>query len=85
MPKDKNRPHPTTDDLRHRFEDLAARFGEKSRPASGAPASPPPADDYGKIWASLQDLFTRDVTAREFRTGGPGDRGPFAYYARDRL
>jgi phosphoserine phosphatase RsbU/P len=67
MPKDKNRPHPTPDDLRHRFEDLAARFAEKSRPAPGASASPPPADDYGLIWKSLQDLFTRDVTAREFQ------------------
>jgi len=67
MPKDKNRPHPTPDDLRHRFEDLAARFAEKSRPAPGAPASPPPVDNYGLIWKSLQDLFTRDVTARDFQ------------------
>jgi sigma-B regulation protein RsbU (phosphoserine phosphatase) len=64
MPKDKSRPHPTPDDLRHRFEDLAARFGEKSRPAPEAPGSRPPADDY---WESLQDLFTRDVTARDFK------------------
>lgn len=64
MAKDPNHPHPTPDDLRRRFEELAARIGEKSRPAPGGPTSAPPADDY---WESLQDLFTRDVTADHFK------------------
>lgn len=64
MAKHPNLPHPTPDDLRRRFEELAARIGEKSRPSAGAPGSPPPADDY---WQSLQDLFTRDVTADHFK------------------
>jgi len=64
MEKDPNHPHPTPDDLRRRFEEFAARFAEKSRPSPGAPGPAPAADDY---WESLQDLFTRDVTARDFK------------------
>jgi phosphoserine phosphatase RsbU/P len=64
MAKDPNHPHPAPDDLRRRFEELAARIGEKSRSAAGGPTSAPPADDY---WGSLQDLFTRDVTADHFK------------------
>jgi serine phosphatase RsbU (regulator of sigma subunit) len=62
---------PDLNDLRHRFEGFAARFAERSRP--GAPPPPPGAppraspaldEDY---WDSLQQLFTRDVTARGLR------------------
>jgi serine phosphatase RsbU (regulator of sigma subunit) len=62
MPRDPN--HWNSDELRQRFEEFAARFGEKARPGPAGTPSPPPSDDY---WKSLQDLFTRDVTAREFR------------------
>jgi serine phosphatase RsbU (regulator of sigma subunit) len=62
MPRDPN--HWSTDELRQRFEAFAARFAEKAHPGPGAPSPGPPPDDY---WASLQDLFTRDVTAREFQ------------------
>lgn len=62
MPRD---PNPwSNDELRQRFEKFAANFGEKARPGPAGTPSPPPSDDY---WKSLQDLFTRDVTAREFR------------------
>jgi phosphoserine phosphatase RsbU/P len=55
------------EDLRHRFEAFAARFGERS--ASGPPHAPGATchaldEDY---WDTLQDLFTRDVTARGLR------------------
>src|SRR5438093_4825181 len=62
MPRDPN--HWSSDELRQRFEAFAARFAEKAHPGPGAPPPGPPRDDY---WASLQDLFTRDVTAREFQ------------------
>jgi len=62
MPRDPN--NWSSEELKQRFEAFAARFAEKGHPgAAGAPAAPAP-DDY---WQSLQDLFTRDVTAREFR------------------
>jgi len=57
MPRDPN--HWNSDE---RFETFAARFAERGRP--GPADSTPPADDY---WKSLQDLFTRDVTARDFQ------------------
>src|SRR6266568_1571663 len=62
MPRDPN--NWSSDELRHRFEAFSARFAEKARPTpAGGPAAAP-ADDY---WKSLQDLFTRDVTVRDFR------------------
>ena len=62
MPRDPS--HWSSDELRQRFEAFAARFAEKAAPGpAGAPEAPPD-DDY---WKSLQDLFTRDVTAREFQ------------------
>src|ERR1700730_9519512 len=62
MPRDPN--NWNSDELRQRFEAFAARFNETSRPGPGGAAARPPADDY---FASLRDLFTRDVTARDFR------------------
>lgn len=62
MPRDPN--HWSSDELRQRFEAFAARFAEKAGPGPGGPPSQPPADDY---WKSLQELFTRDVTARDFQ------------------
>jgi phosphoserine phosphatase RsbU/P len=67
--------NPHLDDLRHRFDTLAARVGERARPRA-RPGGPPPgalSDDY---WQNVQDLFTRDVSARAFRD-------LFAYDAHD--
>jgi hypothetical protein len=50
------------DDLRQRFDEFAARVGERARPPRG-PGAPPLTDDY---WASVQDLFTRDLTSAAF-------------------
>jgi hypothetical protein len=66
MAKDKNGSHATPDDLRQRFDALASRFAEKARPSPGPGAPPPTGDYWADHWASVQDLFTRDVTAREF-------------------
>jgi phosphoserine phosphatase RsbU/P len=67
--------NPHLDDLRHRFDSFAARIGERARaggrPAGGAPGAL--SDDY---WQNVQDLFTRDVSARAFRD-------LFAYDAQD--
>jgi len=62
MPRDPN--HWSSDELRQRFEAFAARFGEKGGPGPAGASPVPRADDY---WTSLQDLFTRDVTARDFQ------------------
>jgi serine phosphatase RsbU (regulator of sigma subunit) len=62
MPRDPN--NWSSDELRHRFEAFAARFAEKARGGAAGVAGTPAADDY---WQSLQDLFTRDVTARDFK------------------
>src|SRR6266705_3370459 len=62
MPRDPN--NWSSDELRHRFEAFSARFAEKARPTSAGGPAAAPADDY---WKSLQDLFTRDVTVRDFR------------------
>ena len=62
MPRDPN--HWSSDELRQRFEAFSARFAEKGRPGPAGASAAPPADDY---WKSLQDLFTRDVTARDFQ------------------
>src|SRR6185503_17838791 len=52
-------------DLRHRFDEFAARFSEHSRGAPrGGPAGAALSDDY---WENVQELFTRDVTAKDFR------------------
>jgi len=67
--------NPHLDDLRHRFDAFAARVGERARPKARPGGSAPGAlsDDY---WANVQDLFTRDVSARAFRD-------LFAYDAQD--
>jgi serine phosphatase RsbU (regulator of sigma subunit) len=64
MPRDPNRWNAQSEELRHRIEALTARFAEKSRPSPGGAPPRPPAEEY---WESLQDLFTRDVTARDFQ------------------
>ncbi|HET6897690.1 MAG TPA: hypothetical protein VFK70_05055, partial [Vicinamibacteria bacterium] len=67
--------NPHLDDLRHRFDAFAARIGERAR-AGGRPAGAAQgalSDDY---WQNVQDLFTRDVSARAFRD-------LFAYDAQD--
>ena len=46
--------------LAERFDELAARMGAKSR----RPAAPALTDDY---WASLRELFTRDLTPEGLR------------------
>jgi phosphoserine phosphatase RsbU/P len=58
--------HPHLGDWRQRFDDFAARVGERSRaqPRPGAPAGGALSGDY---WDNVQDLFTRGVSAREFR------------------
>ena len=67
--------NPHLDDLRHRFDSFAARIGERARAGSRAGGAVPGAlsDDY---WQNVQDLFTRDVSARAFRD-------LFAYDAQD--
>src|SRR5687768_18538307 len=61
------RVRPELGDLRHRFEELAAKVGERARqggrPGSG-PSQLPLSDDY---WRAVQELFTRDVSASELR------------------
>ena len=68
-------PNPHLDDLRHRFDSFAARIGERARAGSRSGGAVPGAlsDDY---WQNVQDLFTRDVSARAFRD-------LFAYDAQD--
>lgn len=58
--------NPHFDDLRHRFDAFAAGVGERARARSrpGGPATGALSDDY---WENVQDLFTRDVSTREFR------------------
>lgn len=67
--------HPHFDDLRHRFDAFAARVGERARPRARPGGTTPEAlsNDY---WENVQDLFTRDVSARAFRD-------LFAYEAQD--
>jgi hypothetical protein len=67
--------NPHLDDLRHRFDSFAARIGERARSGSrsGGPVPGALSDDY---WQNVQDLFTRDVSARAFRD-------LFAYDAQD--
>ena len=59
--------HPHLGDWRQRFDDFAARVGERTK-AQGRPGTPGGggalSDDY---WDNVQDLFTRGVSAREFR------------------
>ena len=68
-------PNPHLDDLRHRFDSFAARIGERARAGARTGGAVPGAlsDDY---WQNVQDLFTRDVSARAFRD-------LFAYDAQD--
>jgi serine phosphatase RsbU (regulator of sigma subunit) len=58
--------HPHFDDLRHRFDAFAARVGEHARARAhpGGPVRSALSDDY---WENVQDLFMRDVSARDFR------------------
>jgi hypothetical protein len=67
--------NPHLDDLRHRFDSFAARIGERARAGTrpGGTAQGALSDDY---WQNVQDLFTRDVSARAFRD-------LFAYDAQD--
>jgi serine phosphatase RsbU (regulator of sigma subunit) len=55
-------------DVRHRFDQFAARFAERVRPRPSAGPGPRPApggsDGY---WQSVQDLFTQDVTEKGLR------------------
>ena len=61
-------PSPDLLDVRHRFEQFAARFAERvrPRPPAGARArrSPESSDGY---WQNVQDLFTQDITERGLR------------------
>jgi len=68
-------PYPHFDDLRHRFDEFAAKVGEQAR-GRGRPGAAAPgalSDDY---WTNVHDLFTRDVSARAFQD-------LFAYDAQD--
>jgi sigma-B regulation protein RsbU (phosphoserine phosphatase) len=54
-------------DVRHRFDQFAARFAERVRPRpSGAGPRRPPAGSDG-YWQNVQDLFTQDITERGLR------------------
>jgi sigma-B regulation protein RsbU (phosphoserine phosphatase) len=55
---------PGLDDLRHRFDEFAARVGERARarPRPGGPGGVSEDD-----WENVQDLFTRGVSTREFQ------------------
>jgi hypothetical protein len=55
-------------DVRHRFEQFAARFAERvrPRPPAGARARRSPASSDG-YWQNVQDLFTQDITERGLR------------------
>ncbi|HUG52471.1 MAG TPA: PP2C family protein-serine/threonine phosphatase [Vicinamibacteria bacterium] len=57
---------PGLDDLRHRFDEFAARVGERARDRAraGGASTGALSDDY---WENVQDLFTRDVSQRELR------------------
>ena len=50
-------------DPRERFEDFAARFGEKARQSWGAAHRASTDPD----WREVQDLFTRDLTGKGFQ------------------
>ena len=58
--------HPHFDDLRNRFDAFAARVGEQVRPRT-RPGGAAPGALSGDYWENVQDLFTRDVSARDFR------------------
>jgi len=55
-------------DVRHRFDQFAARFAERVRPRPSGGAGPrrPPAGSDG-YWQNVQDLFTQDITERGLR------------------
>lgn len=46
------------------FEEFAARFSEKAKPGAGGRVAGRAGEDY---WASVQELFTRDVTEEDLR------------------
>jgi sigma-B regulation protein RsbU (phosphoserine phosphatase) len=55
-----------TKDIRQRFEDIADRLGGARRRATGtAPEREGRRAFREEYWASVQDLFTRDLTARD--------------------
>ncbi len=75
--------HPHLGDWRQRFDDFAARVGERSRAAArpGAPAGGALSEDY---WENVQDLFTRGVSTREFRDLFAHDtQDTFRYFTRE--
>jgi serine phosphatase RsbU (regulator of sigma subunit) len=56
-------------DVRHRFEQFAARFAERVRPrpqTNGPRARRPPSSSDG-YWQNVQDLFMQDVTEKGLR------------------
>jgi serine phosphatase RsbU (regulator of sigma subunit) len=59
---------PDLSDVRHRFEQFAARFAERVRPRPPAGAHPrrSPASSDG-YWQNVQDLFMQDVTEKGLR------------------
>ena len=59
---------PDLTDVRHRFEQFAARFAERvrPRPPNGARARRSPASSDG-YWQNVQDLFLQDVTEKGLR------------------
>jgi serine phosphatase RsbU (regulator of sigma subunit) len=61
-------PSPDLTDVRHRFEQFAARFAERVRPRAPGGARPgrSPASRDG-YWQNVQDLFMQDVTERGLR------------------
>ena len=63
-----SRASPDLLDVRHRFEQFAARFAERVRPRAPAGARPgrSPASSDG-YWQNVQDLFMQDVTERGLR------------------
>jgi sigma-B regulation protein RsbU (phosphoserine phosphatase) len=69
---------------RQRFEEFAAKFGEKARggaPATGACAPQALGEDY---WQSVRDLFTRDVTPKALRELFEHEpRETFRFFTRD--
>jgi serine phosphatase RsbU (regulator of sigma subunit) len=71
-----------TGDARHPFDEFASRFSEHpgGRPRGG-PAGAVLSDGY---WANVQELFTRDVTAKDFRDlVGYDTADAFRYFSRE--
>jgi serine phosphatase RsbU (regulator of sigma subunit) len=74
---------PDFDDLRQRFDEFAARVGEKARPRSGpgrGPSAAPPSGDY---WRSVQDLFTRDLSSADLEDLVRDTPDAFRFFTRE--